>query len=371
MLGALKGALARLIGHRRRRSGTESLAEEPPPDVNSFADDASELPRAAVRSSVGKETAYIDRGRDQDLGHPAPHGAPILIAKCKCQKSPSIASPLRQRRINQRGGLCSSAVWQQTAPLEAQNLEASEERLGKRVVLFDIALLSPVRISHGIAHLLHICLYNFADLRVRGQGPAYGRASTPRCPGPTRTHPTRHHGWRRFHPSPTTRLQWGAIGARESRADMGIWDMADNIGLLRMSHTSWWRGGSGELAGTARWRRSDSEGGGRRRSQVSRNGGVVGVAWQRSVTQVAGIPQRGCIAKISSVTKIAQRRRIAEVACAACRRDQALPVRRDGLLVFALASSSIVSASSTSSMMVFPVVAIPVEVLTKIGTPPC
>ncbi|KAF8205594.1 hypothetical protein K438DRAFT_1964023 [Mycena galopus ATCC 62051] len=254
------------------------------------------------------------------------------------------------------------------------------------VVLFDIALLSPVRISHGIAHLLHICLYNFADLRVRGQGPVYGRASTPRCPGPTRTHPTRRHGWRQFHPSPTTRRQWGAIGARESRADMGIWDMADDIGLLHMSHTSWWRGGSGELAGTARWRRSDSKGGGRRRSQVSRNGGyvmrtasipqwrripqVVGVAWQRSVTQVAGIPQRGCVAKISSVTKIAQRRRIAEVACAACRRDQALPVRRDGLLVFALASSSIVSASSTSSVMVFPVVAIPVEVLTKIGTPP-
>ncbi|KAF8153718.1 hypothetical protein K438DRAFT_1863447 [Mycena galopus ATCC 62051] len=55
---------------------------------------------------------------------------------------------------------------------------------------------------------------------------------------------------------------------------MGIWVRGVNIGLLCMSHTSWWRCGSGELAGTARWRRSDLEGGGGRRSQVSCNGGV-------------------------------------------------------------------------------------------------
>ncbi|KAF8152109.1 hypothetical protein K438DRAFT_1864513 [Mycena galopus ATCC 62051] len=55
---------------------------------------------------------------------------------------------------------------------------------------------------------------------------------------------------------------------------MGIWDRGNDIVLLHMSHTLWWRGGSGELAGTARWRRSDSEGGGGCRSQVSCNGGA-------------------------------------------------------------------------------------------------
>ncbi|KAF8174426.1 hypothetical protein K438DRAFT_2023131 [Mycena galopus ATCC 62051] len=105
--GALKGALARLIGHRRRRSGTESAAEEPPPEYAHLPIyDASEHPEAAVRSSVGTETAYIDRGRDPDSRHPAP----IASAKRKRENSPGIANFIRQRRNKQRGGASATKI---------------------------------------------------------------------------------------------------------------------------------------------------------------------------------------------------------------------------------------------------------------------